>query len=261
MNCWQKRMVLRKWRTSHPNTIPPELHEVSGLNISPAPSAHGITLGYHQSRQSVRVHSGSSYNRACHEATCFFCCGQNLRCNGMFFSSYLCLQNYCLQKAWSLHLSWDDPLPPTLHLHWEEWLQDIPLLGKHSVPHNVCPPSDYIQLKSLHGYCDASAKAYGAVVYLRVVHKDTTITTHLLAAKSKLAPLKVQTIPRLELCGAQLLSKLLIQVISDLNLPNDSVFAWTDSAVVLGWLKTSAHRLKVFVAHRITDTLSKVPSN
>ena len=130
------------------------------------------------------------------------------------------------------------------------------------MPRNVCPPSDHIQLKSLHGYCDASAKAYGVVVYLRVVHKDTTITTHLLMAKSKLAPLKVQTIPRLELCGAQLLWKLLIhKSYLTSTSPNDSIFAWTDSAVVLGWLKISAHRLKVFVAHRITDTLSKVPSN
>ena len=70
--------------------------------------------------------------------------------------------------------------------------------------------------------------------------------------------MKQQTVPRLELCGAQLLSKLLSQVATDRDVHMESVYAWTDSAVVLGWLKTSPSRLKVYASHRVANILRKI---
>ena len=93
-------------------------------------------------------------------------------------------------------------------------------------------------------------------MYLRTVHTDTTISVDLIMAKSKVAPIKDQTIPRLELCDAQLLSKLLSQVSADLAVLEEVIFAWTDSGVVLGWLKMPANCLKVFVAHRVAEIIS-----
>ena len=95
-------------------------------------------------------------------------------------------------------------------------------------------------------------------MYLRTVNTDTTITVDLIMAKSKVAPIKAQTIPRLELCGAQLLSKLLSQVSADLAVPEEAIFTWTNSAVVLGLLKMPANHLKVFVAHRVAEITSRV---
>jgi len=87
-------------------------------------------------------------------------------------------------------------------------------------------------------------------VYPRVVYHDCSVQVFLVAAKSRVASLKAQTIPRLELCGALLPT--------DLAVPSESVYAWIDSAVVLGWLRTPSTKLKIFVLHRVADIMENI---
>ena len=79
--------------------------------------------------------------------------------------------------------------------------------------------------------------------------------------KCRVAPVKQQIVPCLEICGAHLLAKLLIQVAADLSIPEDSIFTWTDSLVVPGWLRTPSSQLKVFVSHRVNEIVSKVAAS
>lgn len=97
----------------------------------------------------------------------------------------------------------------------------------------------------LHGFSDTSEDTYSAVIYLRQLDSDNVIHVSLVMAKTKVAPLKRLTIPRLELCGANLLH----HIKEVFAIPSSNVFAWTDSMVVLGWLVGNPRRLKTLVAN------------
>ena len=81
----------------------------------------------------------------------------------------------------------------------------------------------------------------------------------LVISKSKVAPIKRLTIPRLELCGAKLLAQLLHHAKQALNIPTESVYAWTDSTIVLSWLIGNPRRFKTFVGNRLSHIMQIIP--
>lgn len=90
-------------------------------------------------------------------------------------------------------------------------------------------------------------------MYVRSSDALDHITVRLLCAKSKVAPLKTSTIPRLELCGAVLAARLCNKVTDSLRWSVDKTYFWCDSNVVLGWLNTPPHKLSAFVSHRVAE--------
>ena len=124
---------------------------------------------------------------------------------------------------------------------------------------NMAVRQNAIVSTQLHGFSDASEDAYGGVVYLRVEDSTNKVHTALVISKTKVSPIKRLSIPRLELCGAQVLTKLLCHAKRILGVPVDSVFAWTDSTVVLGWLSGSPRRFKTFVGNRVSFIIDQLP--
>ncbi|KAG8175044.1 hypothetical protein JTE90_026023 [Oedothorax gibbosus] len=74
----------------------------------------------------------------------------------------------------------------------------------------------------------------------------------MLASKSRVAPIRVISIPRLELCACVLLAQLVCKLRSALRLDVSKVVLHTDSTVALSWLATPANRLKTFIANRVS---------
>ena len=85
------------------------------------------------------------------------------------------------------------------------------------------------------------------------------ILTSLIISKTKVGPIKRLSILRFELCGALILTWLLCHTMKVLKIPIRSVFAWTDSTVVLGWLFGNAREFKMFVGNRVSSIIDRLP--
>lgn len=157
-----------------------------------------------------------------------------------------------LQRLWSLKIHWDESVPLNLHTQWLNYVQSISHINKIKIARNTI--IDQPRTIELHGFCDASESAYGMCIYLKSIDRSNSSRVNLLCAKSRVAPLKTISLPRLELCGAVLLNKFMQKVLNSLsNIKVDEVFYWTDSTIVLSWLSDSPSRWKTFVANRVTE--------
>ena len=160
------------------------------------------------------------------------------------------------QKLWEVNLSWDEEIPQALQLEHSTWR---PVLASKRLPRCYFKVDEpYVSIQ-LHGFSDASEKAYAAVVYVCTTYSEHSPIVSLVASKTKVDLLKPQTIPRLELCGATLLSKLLTTVSNALNVPIKDWYAWCDSTIVLSWLDGNPKHYRTFVGNRIATILKAVP--
>ncbi|XP_044249352.2 uncharacterized protein [Drosophila takahashii] len=154
-----------------------------------------------------------------------------------------------MQEIWLQELGWDDNLPDEMSHRWQVFLQSYSDLDQIRIPRWVgYQPQVKIEL---HGFCDASQKAYGAALYVRV-EVGQQILTNLLTAKTRVAPVKTVSLPRLELCGALLLADMASTILPNMLSKSSEIFCWTDSTIVLAWLKKPACSWTTFVANRIT---------
>ncbi|XP_043493915.1 uncharacterized protein LOC122518863 [Polistes fuscatus] len=155
-----------------------------------------------------------------------------------------------LRSLWLHTLNWDDALPEPLITQWLSIRQDLTSLARLSIARWFNTFAD--STVELHCFADASQFAMGAVVYLTVNSPSTGANVSLVCSKTKVAPLKRLTIPRLELSAALLLSTLLKHVYATLNMTITNVHLWTDSQVTLKWIKAHPSRWKDYVRNRVT---------
>ncbi|XP_037826770.1 uncharacterized protein LOC119614723, partial [Lucilia sericata] len=152
-----------------------------------------------------------------------------------------------MQHLWKLQLQWDESLPQSLHLSWLEYISKFDSIHYFTFPRYVSTPNSKIEI---HAFCDASLAAYGVCVYIRT-ELDGVVKLSLLCSKSRVSPLKSLTVPKLELSAACLLAELVDVIIN--TLPFDCVVhCWSDSMVVLSWLREQPSNFNVFVSNRVS---------
>ncbi|XP_037932864.1 uncharacterized protein LOC119667632 [Teleopsis dalmanni] len=156
-----------------------------------------------------------------------------------------------MQDLWILKANWDESLPMNLHSQWIEFRENLKDVKKISVPRFVLAEKRVARVE-MHGFADASKRAFGCCIYIRSICVDNDVTMQLWSAKSRIAPLKTLSLPKLELLAAELLSKLVTKTKSNFPISIDATYLWVDSEIVLDWLSEHPSNWNTFVANRVS---------
>ncbi|XP_041450599.1 uncharacterized protein LOC121404671 [Drosophila obscura] len=150
-----------------------------------------------------------------------------------------------LQQLWREHLDWDESLPTELLSTWIDLRNSLASISRISFPRVVHHSSTIVEV---HGFCDASMEAYGACIY--VVSRQRESSSNVLCSKSRIAPLKSLSIPKLELSGAHLLAKVM-RNLKETGIFPGQFYCWSDSSTASSWIRDEPAKFQVFVANRV----------
>lgn len=157
------------------------------------------------------------------------------------------LQDLCRGKV-----EWDDPIPENIRSRWLKWRDELRHLEDLSVRRCFKPEGFGTVISTqLHHFSDASTTGYGQCSYVRLVDDKGQIHCSLIMGKARVAPLKMVTIPRLELTAAVVSVRVSEMLRQELQYESVEEIFWTDSKVVLGYIKNGSKRFHVFVANRV----------
>ena len=162
-----------------------------------------------------------------------------------------------LQELWQLGLDWDDELPSNIVEKWMQLFEEMKEINNTSIPRCLFVASNTSSsAPMLCIFSDASQDAFGACVYIRQEKEDNTVQVRLIGAKSRVAPLKQLTIPRLELQAAVLASRLAKSILDETRIKFEKTRYFTDSAIALAWIQSPSRSFKPFVSVRVGEIQS-----
>ncbi|XP_063981078.1 uncharacterized protein LOC135164551 [Diachasmimorpha longicaudata] len=156
-----------------------------------------------------------------------------------------------IQDCWKAKITWDESLPQDIHSKWRSLASQLPRFQDVVFSRQILIPNA-VSIE-LHGFCDLSINGYGACLCIKSQDSQGTVVIRLICSKSRVAPLKGVTIPRLELCAASVLKRLYVETRAQIEFSIDQVYLWSDSTIVLCWLKKASHLLRTFEANRVAD--------
>ncbi|XP_058456561.1 uncharacterized protein LOC131433958 [Malaya genurostris] len=179
-----------------------------------------------------------------------------------FIAFFLVHGKILMQDIWARGIEWDEQITPDIYVRWRQWTNLFPEVGALRIPRCYFRspfPKNFDNLE-IHIFVDASEMAYSGVAYFRV-EEARQVQVAFVGAKTKVAPLKTLSIPKLELMAASLGTRMLNMIKSYHSFPIIRQFMWTDSTVTLAWIKSKDHRrYQQFVAVRVGEILMSTES-
>lgn len=144
---------------------------------------------------------------------------------------------------WRQSAGWDERIQEDLRQQWNDWLACLVRLGEIRVPRWI---GDLGEEVDIHIFVDASESCMAAAAYVFNGQSGALVT-----AKCKVAPLRVKSIPRLELDAAVLGVRVLGIVRASKCWRVRSVNMWSDARDVLYWIRCHRRRYTSYVANRV----------
>ncbi|GFV20671.1 integrase catalytic domain-containing protein [Trichonephila clavipes] len=225
-------MELRKWSASNPLLLPDSMCQVKDLSYSSSTETKTLGLLWkpHPDSFAFKISPMTSNcdNLIVTKKSVISTIARIFDPLGLI-GPVITRAKILLQSLWQLKLDWNDPLPSNLVSYWKSFIDALESINCLDIP-RYCLQDKSIRTE-LHGFSDS-----------------------LLCSKSKVGPLKSITIPRLELCGAVLLSKLLKRTLDAFKVNISQIYLWTDSSIVLAWIKKPPAQLKTFICHKLTES-------
>ena len=176
-----------------------------------------------------------------------------------FVSAFTVKAKVLVQELWKRKVEWDQPLEGKLVEEFREWEKELPLLPAINIPRWI-QVEDGSQVE-MHGFGDASEKAYGAIVYVRVTDAKGNVSISFLIAKTRVAPLQTMSLARLELLAIHCMAKLVRYVLKAIQFPIHAIHLWSDSTIALAWVRKPSSVWKTFVRNRVQEIHDIVAPN
>ena len=155
-----------------------------------------------------------------------------------------------LQALCRQNINWDDPVPEDILPLWEKWRTELPLLQTLTFPRCLKPPGFGQPVRAeIHSFSDASDTGVGQVSYLPIINQKNEVHVSFLMAKSRVAPLKPISIPRLELTAAVISVNVATMLKSELDIEDIRCYYYSDSEIVIGYINNDARRFHVYVGN------------
>ncbi|GFS68838.1 integrase catalytic domain-containing protein [Trichonephila clavipes] len=143
---------------------------------------------------------------------------------------------FVFKQLWQCKLDWDYVLPNSIANEWREFVTTLKCIEEVKINRFIMADNNVRIV--LQGFADASEAAYGVVVYLQCFLHNGAAKGSILTSKSRVAPIRVISIPRLELCACVLLAQLVKKIRSTLRLNISDIVLHMYSTIALAWLNT-----------------------
>ncbi|XP_058803555.1 uncharacterized protein LOC131671274 [Phymastichus coffea] len=168
-------------------------------------------------------------------------------------SPFLLCAKAIMQDIWRSGVGWDARIREKEFIAWKQWLTNLVAIKDCSIPRCfISIGTDYFRTQ-LHVFCDASLQAYAAAAYLRTESHDGKVDVSLVMAKTRVAPVKPTTVPRLELQAAVLGARIASTVSEELDIKISEKIFWSDSTTVLQWIRAGPRLKQTFVRNRLGE--------